>query len=1127
MAQQTPNKQLFDLLVSKGFEPQLLNAEGKPAANPAEAEVLSFDFQSTNGNDYGTVVCMFDTDGNVEIYFGDNVGSGMEPEDKDEWFDFLYQIRMLARRNLLSFSVKNLNRLKYSMQGQAALKESWNGTKNTSFNGKPDSVRLMIKHNKDIGEGEQRFRHINKLFVETSDGERFLLPFTRLSGGRAMTQHIRQGGKPYDLAGQHIIEMVNELNVLSHYRRTQRGKVLEGDQALIMDDVNAYYENLQQSLKGISTQRGYKSYFESWEPATITEQSAMIECLRTVLTNECADQSMDEILPVIAKATQEKTMKETQIFEQWAETLSEGTWTTPDTPEKQSTLVDLLSRELPCGADGTNATEQLYDLIGDDILFDHIQDLAAKDPDADCRPIVIARLQELQNIPDIKKVLDQINVEADTVLEPSDPGKGVEPAGEISEDADVSKMSTDQLQKIWNQHKDETGAGAVFASKLKKIAAELARRKKQGVNEGINEVDAILQDIARGDREVEDVMNRPTSPEEKYAAQELQRMYDETVIDTGLHADDDFEKIHDHMIDQLAKKYGIDECEMCEDANFGSLYSEQLAQKMFDQNPDFSTKGRADELISAAWPVAVKDLGKKRADWEFNYDEDFISDFVSSYAYLQGSAGEEVDEGYREIRPIDRERYTDLSDEGLEGPFNFNGRALYYDPREGKYYDRDRDMYLDAEEADDIHRMIGETAGVTDYNPKSQGGTRKELLAKYARSKSSADATAARKAGASQGELKAARETVKESADDLHAIKRLLNHNKPPKKLLQENDATTLAFPHTAEQVDGYRKVEELDGPYRYPNGTILYFNRKTGEYFDPEAERYLDPEEQQNLLVNMNDRPGEYENRGEEVEEESWNETRETPDYKESVIEDGYDETLAQILNRAGVNDEPRETPEYDQSVTEDETDGLADLTKIATPRLAELYSIMKYHAETGGRDNPRLIAAVKRGYEELRRRGENIPAPEFAVAECCDADAEVAVTVAAPQAELPATEIQDMKTYKLRELLKTIDPNTTNPAELELGDAVSRELWRRGDHSPNLDGTGYDDEMVTLTIPADQLARFRDLLSPQPETQVQEIAPSGWNSQADSRPESTDGITESPGTDILARLKRLSGQK
>jgi len=51
------------------------------------------------------------------------------------------------------------------------------------------------------------------------------------------------------------------------------------------------------------------------------------------------------------------------------------------------------------------------------------------------------------------------------------------------------------------------------------------------------------------------------------------------------------------------------------------------------------------------------------------------------------------------VPSIDRERYTDMSDQGLEGPFRMkNGQVLYYDPKEGKYYNRDTDMYVDYDE---------------------------------------------------------------------------------------------------------------------------------------------------------------------------------------------------------------------------------------------------------------------------------------------------------------------------------------------------------------------------------------------------------------------------------------------
>ena len=61
---------------------------------------------------------------------------------------------------------------------------------------------------------------------------------------------------------------------------------------------------------------------------------------------------------------------------------------------------------------------------------------------------------------------------------------------------------------------------------------------------------------------------------------------------------------------------------------------------------------------------------------------------------------------------IDKEKYTDLSDEGLEGPFRMkNGQVLYYDPKEGKYYNRDTDMYVDY---DDYKKMDeqGVAAGI-------------------------------------------------------------------------------------------------------------------------------------------------------------------------------------------------------------------------------------------------------------------------------------------------------------------------------------------------------------------------------------------------------------------------------
>ena len=41
---------------------------------------------------------------------------------------------------------------------------------------------------------------------------------------------------------------------------------------------------------------------------------------------------------------------------------------------------------------------------------------------------------------------------------------------------------------------------------------------------------------------------------------------------------------------------------------------------------------------------------------------------------------------------------------GLEGPFHYaNGRVLYYDPKEGQYWDPRTDFYVDQEEMNLLH----------------------------------------------------------------------------------------------------------------------------------------------------------------------------------------------------------------------------------------------------------------------------------------------------------------------------------------------------------------------------------------------------------------------------------------
>jgi hypothetical protein len=323
---------------------------------------------------------------------------------------------MFAKKNLMTFSAQNLNKLKYSQQGQAAMKEglheSWMGRKDRSWSGVATEARLMIKHKRVIGEGEARFRYIESLFIETADGERFKLPFTKLSAGKAMLEHVKQGGRPYDPRGNHIATIVTEMNLLARFRRANAGKIFEGQAAALVEQADHHLATLQHTIKSLSTKTGYTKYFEAWDPTALTDEDVIIEDLRCMFVEQNIDSRIEQALPLLAKLQkQEDAMKEIGIFEGWINCLSEGTWALPDTPEKQQKLIALLADELPVGPDGTNATEQLYDLIGNDDLFDQLQDLAREDANADARTIVINFLERMSSDPSVAQVIGKLKIE--------------------------------------------------------------------------------------------------------------------------------------------------------------------------------------------------------------------------------------------------------------------------------------------------------------------------------------------------------------------------------------------------------------------------------------------------------------------------------------------------------------------------------------------------------------------------------------------------------------------------------------------------------------------------------------------------------------------------------------------
>ena len=327
----TTRQKLFDLLVAKGFDLTTRDAKGKETTEPKNADLFSFNYK-VGDNSYGTVVVTVNPEGELEVYYGDVLGKGMDSDHKKEWYDFLYQLRHFSKRNMLEFSLKHMNKLKYSMQTMAQVSENreineskYYGFKKTSYTKQTKEAKLKIVHSKPIDEeaGDQRYRNVASLYVETSEGERFKLPFTKLYAGRAMARHVSEGGNPYDSFGSYICELVDDIKTLSTFTRYARGhEWQDSETAGLAERGLKHFGDIKRKVKSMIGKRGYHRALEDFNTSEKPQQE-VVDRVRELFTERLLDQRVESAIPVLAKLELEgKSMKEIKEFESWAEDMS-------------------------------------------------------------------------------------------------------------------------------------------------------------------------------------------------------------------------------------------------------------------------------------------------------------------------------------------------------------------------------------------------------------------------------------------------------------------------------------------------------------------------------------------------------------------------------------------------------------------------------------------------------------------------------------------------------------------------------------------------------------------------------------------------------------------------------------
>lgn len=138
-------------------------------------------------------------------------------------------------------------------------------------------------------------------------------------------------------------------------------------------------------------------------------------------------------------------------------------------------------------------------------------------------------------------------------------GRGRPMKGGDSETGQVKKYDTDTLASWIIGNKPKTLPKGVSSTKHK-LKDWMERVETSMISESLiiegamGEISAMIDDIRSGELDVYDLLSgkfRPTSKAEKIFVIQLQKKYDEIAAERGLHADDDFEKITDILIDEL------------------------------------------------------------------------------------------------------------------------------------------------------------------------------------------------------------------------------------------------------------------------------------------------------------------------------------------------------------------------------------------------------------------------------------------------------------------------------------------------------------------------------------------------------------------------------------------------
>ena len=466
---------LFDKIRSRFDTVSIGDEKAQRVTDPEQARFFNFDYVSDDGQNFGNVTISLIDEDSLKIYYGSNITDGLDENQEQEWFTFLRDLKNFARRNMLTFDTRDINRSNLDLKDirqQAASDSTYDkeelaiaegrlyglgNNRRVSF-GDVGTHKLIIKHRDQIDPDRHgaRSRKIEHIFIETPVGERFLLDHVNLEGARATANHLRHGGRFGDEGSELINEMVREMASMRHFVRAMRNRTFEdAETTAYVEAACGRYNEVRDHLKRFQGRRGQELLIDMLNQGDDVDEQIDIEEMKERFVKKIYDDRFNDALPYVFKAYQNRkktSTTESDQFESWATGVTEATWDSDSDDMGENDLVRLFQQPLAAGMDGVDAIAaiaKIQDLQAED-LQDSLKKLSqVQGPDADTRNTIIGWLMsngERALAQNLFQILQQQN--ANTQPAPQQPTPPQQPVGATTMDQPVVSEDLRSIRKL-------------------------------------------------------------------------------------------------------------------------------------------------------------------------------------------------------------------------------------------------------------------------------------------------------------------------------------------------------------------------------------------------------------------------------------------------------------------------------------------------------------------------------------------------------------------------------------------------------------------------------------------------------------------------------------------------------